>query len=235
MGISSAQPTSRRGYLSRAELAQFADITVTDTAEADDRISQAEEIIDTYVGFINKFIPTPIKGRCSTAGGSTTLYLKSTDLDVYENDYFVGCEVEIVGGTGAGQRRRVTASVKTSGLITVADAWTTNPDTTSFYSIYQLGKFPRYQDMTYYTDEVPYQYYRSIPEAVKRAVASQVEFLIQMGDDFFRTDKSLKESETIASYSYNNSSSGTPLHRMIAPKAKLLLSGLVNRVGEMVV
>ena len=235
MGISSAVPTSRRGYLSRAELAQFADITITDETEADDRISQAEEIIDTYVGFQNKFITIPVKGRCAAAGGSTTLYLKALDRDVLENDYFVGCEVEIVGGTGAGQRRRVTGSVKTSGLITVADAWTTNPDTTSFYSIYQLGKFPRHCDMTYYTDEVPYQYYRSIPEAVKRAVAAQVEYLVQMGDDYFSTDKSQKQSESIGAYSYSNGTNGTPLHRMIAPKAKLLLHGLINRVGEIVV
>lgn len=228
----SAIASSRRGYLSQAELETFADIVVTDPTEADDQISQAEEIIDGWVGFQQKFMPQKYEGRCSLGGGSTTLYLDSEQLDVFEIDYFKGCEIEIIGGTGVGQRRRITASTKEDGKITVQNAWDTNPDTSSFYSIYQLGKFPRPCDVRYYTQSTPYQYYKQIPEAVKRAVAAQVEYMIKMGADYFSSDKSHKQSETISKYSYTNAPGGSGLSAMIAPKAKILLQGIINRTGR---
>lgn len=227
----SAIASSRRGYLSQADLEIFADIVITDATEADDQISQAEEIIDSYVGFQDQFMPGQVTGRCASAGGSSTLYLTADQQNVYQNDYFILCEVEIIGGTGAGQRRKVTASDYATGKLTVDSVWSTAPDTTSFYRVYQLGRFPRREDVHYYTDTVPYQYYKSIPEAVKRAVAAQVEYLINMGDDFFNTDKSQKTSESIASYSYTNANGEAPLSRLIAPKAKMLLKAVKNRLG----
>lgn len=218
--------------MSQAELETFADIVVTDATEADDQISQAEEIIDSYVGFQTKFMREIISGRCASAGTSTAIYLQATQQSVYQNDYFVLCEVEIIGGTGAGQRRKVTASDYATGKLTVDSAWSTTPDTTSFYRVYQLGKFPRPQDVHYYTDSTPYQYYKSIPEAVKRAVAAQVEYMVNMGDDFFRTDKAQKTSETISRYSYTKGDGGSGVVSLIAPKAKSLLSEVLNRVGE---
>lgn len=230
--ISSSAATSRRGYLSRDELEQFADITISDDTEADDQINQAEELIDQYVGFQNKFLKETIKGRCAQAGAATTLYLQATQQNLYQNDYFKGCEVEIIGGTGAGQRRRITASDCATGALTVASAWTTNPDTTSFYRVYQLGKFPRQEDVDYYTETTPYVYYKQIPEAVKRAVAAQVDYMIQMGDKFFSSDKSQKESERISAYSYTMAKGSGNLEKLIAPKARLLLRAVRNRVGE---
>ena len=234
MGIDAAKPTSRRGYLSRDELEQFADITVNNVDEADDRISQAEEIIDSYVGFQDKFFIGSVKGRCATAGGDATLYLDSDQQNVYQDDYFKGMEVEIVGGTGEGQRRRITVSDYETGLITVADDWTTSPDTTSFYRIYQLGKFPRRQDVDYYTDSTPYKYYKQIPEAVKRAVAAQVEYLVEMGDSFFAGDKYQKDSEKLSTYSYTKAKGEALLDKLISPKARMLLKGIRNRTGEIV-
>jgi hypothetical protein len=52
-------PTSVRGYLSKDDLEQLANINITDDTEADDVISQAEEIVDEYVGF-HQF---PLKGK----------------------------------------------------------------------------------------------------------------------------------------------------------------------------
>lgn len=231
MSISSTKPTSRRAYLSQDELEQFADISITDTTEADDRINQAEEMIDAYVGFQEKWLKNEISGRCGSAGGSNFLYLDNDQKNVYQNDYFKLCEVEILGGTGEGQRRKITASDYASGKITVDSNWTVNPDTTSFYRIYQLGKFPRIQDVKYYADSTPYQYYKQIPEAVKRAVAAQIEFIIKMGDDYFSSDKTLKQSEHISTYSYTLAEGQKGINRLIAPKAKLLLTQVRNRVG----
>lgn len=234
MGVTSTNPTSRRGYLSQTELAQFANYSISDATEADDKISQAEEIVDSYVGYQEKFIPQDVTGRCVSAGGNNTLYMELDQQSVYHNDYFVLCEVEIIGGTGAGQRRKVTASDYATGKLTVDSNWTTNPDTTSFFKVYQLGKFPRRSDVHYYSDSSPETYYKSIPEAVKRAVAAQVEYMKSMGDDFFRTDKSEKTSERISTYSYTKEGSGGGAAVMIAPKAKLLLREVLNRVGELI-
>lgn len=231
--VTSTTPTTRRGYLSRTELEQYADITITDATEADDRISIAEEIIDAYVGNQCKAIVEKIEGR---AAGATTLTLtvQTSQQNIQEQDYFLWCVVEIIGGTGAGQRRTITGSTK-AGVVTVGTAWTTTPDTTSFYVIYQLGKFPRNEDLHFYSEQSPSRYYKAIPEAVKRAVAAQVEYMITMGDAFFESDTSDKQSESIGDYSYTNAQSGTGLVRMIAPKAKLLLRGIINRTGRIIV
>lgn len=232
MTISSEFPTSRRGYLSESELEQFADITVLDTDEGIDRISQAEELIDAYVGYVDKYMPNAITGRVS-ASTSTSITLESDQQNVYDNDYFILCQVEIIGGTGKGQRRKCTTSTK-AGVLTVNSAWDTNPDTTSFYKIEQVGKFPRQQDVEFYSEQSPSTYYKSIPEAVKRAVASQVAYMIEMGDGFFAGDEADKTSERIGDYSYTKAEGASGFAKLIAPRAKLLLRGYTNRVGQIV-
>ncbi len=234
MGVLSTLPTSRRCYLSQAELAQYADITITDTTEADDRISQAEEIIDAYVGPQGRFLDYDIYGLAAS-GASTSLTLETAQQNNYDINFFKWTEVEIVGGTGVGQRRTVTGSTK-AGVLTVA-TWTSTPDSTSFYRIYQLGKFPRQCDVVTYSTGVPSQYYKQIPEAIKRATAAQVEYIIAMGDAFFKTDQSDKVRERIGDYEYENSASGvgkTGTIKLIAPKARTLLKGYKNRTGRIV-
>ena len=91
MGVTSTLPTSRRGYLSQSELEQFADITVTNTTEADDRISQAEEIIDAYVGPQDKFLDYTIEGLVSAAASGTSFILENSHQNVYDIDFFKWC------------------------------------------------------------------------------------------------------------------------------------------------
>lgn len=238
MTLSSTVPTSRRNYLSRTELAQFANIIIDDNDEADDRISQAEEMIDAYVGFVEKFFDGEIVGKMASVASSSQFTLETIDQGIYENNYFKWCEVEIIDGTGAGQRRTIDTSTK-AGVITLTDAFTTTPDTTSFYRIYQLGKFPRCLDVRLYDQVSPYKYLKNIPEEVKRAVAAQVEFLVNMGDEYFATDQTEKTSETIGDYSYTNGSSNAAAGRsggiakLIAPKAKGLLRNMIVRVGSL--
>lgn len=233
MPITSTYPTSRRGYLSQSELEQYADITITDTTEADDQISQAEELIDAYVGFIQRHFRYVIQGKAVSAS-STSLTLQADQQTTNYTDYYKGLNIEIIGGTGAGQRRKITASTA-AGVLTT-ETFTTAPDSTSVYKIYQLGKFPRQKDVFFDSVNSPSTYYKNIPEEVKRAVAAQVQFMIQMGSAFFASDKSNLDSETIGDYSYTKSggSSGS-LETLIAPKAKALLRGIVNRTGTMVV
>lgn len=232
MSVISTLPTSRRGYLSQTELAEYADITILDTTEADDQISQAEEIIDGYVGYQDRFMDCELVGYMNTVTSSGfTLY--ATHQNMYDDNYLVRCEVEIMGGTGSGQRRKLTASTK-AGIVTIDTAWTVTPDNTSFYRIYQLGKFPRNRDVRFFSEVGTPTYFKSIPEEIKRAVAAQVEFKINMGDTYFSTDKSEKVSESIGDYSYTNAqgaSGSTGANKLVAPKAKTILKGIMNRTG----
>jgi len=224
---------SRRGYLTQDELAEYTDITIVDTAEADVKISQGEEIIDAYVGPQDKFYDNVLNGRAS-AGSANTITLQENQKNIYEIDYFKLCEVEILGGAGAGQRRIITGSTK-AGVLTLQTALSPAADSTSFYRIYQLGKFPRKQDVVYYAEANPFTYYKQIPEAVKRATAAQLEFMIEMGDSYFAGDKTDMQSESIGDYSYSKKGEGTSsISKLIAPKAKVLLNGIFNRTGQII-
>lgn len=222
---------SKRGYLTIAELEEFADITVTDNDEAYDRITQAEEIIDAYVGFQEKAIENDLFGLAS-AGSATTVTLQTNQQNKYEKDYFKTCMVEVVGGSGVGQRSVCTGSTK-AGVLTLQDTLSTALDSTSFYKIFQLGKFPRDVDVWYDSENNTDTWYKIIPEEVKRATAAQIEYLIEMGDSFFASDKSEKKAESIGDYSYVNATTGT-IEKLVAPKVKILLRGITNRKGYII-
>lgn len=231
--VDSTLPTSRRGYLSRDELAQFANITINTVSEADDNISQAEEIIDSFAGAQTKFIKQEYRGLVASVDNDNNQFtLRTEHQNLVDDGYFTFCEVEIIGGTGQGQRRSISNSTR-AGVITVRAAWTTELDSTSVYRIYQLGKFPRPQDV--YMDDANDTIYKSIPEAIKRAVAAQVEYLIEKGEAFFKGDDTLKTSETIGDYSYTNAQGNVGEARLIAPKAKILLRGFKSRIGRLTV
>lgn len=224
---------SRRGYLSQAELEEFADITVTDSDEADDQISQAEEMIDTFVGFQEKYFENDLIGKASAGGETTQFTLDSIHKNNYPYvDYFKGLMVEIIGGTNAGQRKLITGST-TEGVIT-HEAFTTSNDDTTVYRIYQVGKFPRHCDVFANANESPQKVYKSIPEEVKRATAAQVQYIIEMGSKFFATDASQITDERIGDYSYSKQNSKDSSAPLIAPKAKMLLKGIINRTGRFI-
>ena len=63
------------------------------------------------------------------AAGTITDTLNRKESD----DYWKGGVIEILAGTGAGQKRDITSSVQSTGVISIDPNWTTNPDTTSVY------------------------------------------------------------------------------------------------------
>jgi len=235
MDILSTTSGSWRGYLSIPELEQYANITVTNDDEANDQISQAEEIIDAYAGFQDKYV------RCTSEGKMSAVASKSQfTLDALYNtqfpykNYFVGCVVELLSGVSAGQRRKITASNE-NGVIT-CDEFITIPGVGDFYKIYQPGKFPRCEDVSEYTQATPTEIYKSIPDQVKRAVAAQVEYMIEMGPSFFANDTAEKTAESIGNYSYQNARGQNGvigMTKLIAPKAKALLRGIRCIVAEL--
>lgn len=222
---------SKRGYVTKEEVDELTGVAGT----TDLQVSEAEEIIDDFVGPQEKFIEYDIRGLIS-AGGANAVRLQSDQQNNMQADYLRGCWMEIMGGTGEGQRRKITGQTL-AGVITTESAWTTPLDTTSFYRIWQLGKFPRKCDVTFdglYTQK----YFKTISEKVRRAVAAQVEYMINEGKEFFGSTQIDVTSESIGDYSYstggrNSSNAGADL-RLLSPKAKLLLKGIWNRTGSII-
>lgn len=233
--------TSRRQYLSQAELVEYAEIQITDATEADDRISKAEEIIDAFVGPQKQFLPRAswdIQGLVSAIVGNSNnqFKLEARHQNVYQQNYFTFCWLEIQGGAGIGQRHKIVQSLY-DGTITIEDTFSPVIDTTSFYRIWQLGHFPRQLDVYFDAIHTPIQYYKHIPEEIRRATAAQVEYMIEQGDDFFAGDDVFKNAERMGNYQYqkDRQGSGTGIDQLIAPKAKWLLRGYKNRRGSMII
>jgi len=218
---------TKRGYITEAELESYADIAITDSDEAIERMNIAEELIDRYVGFQNSFMRYDIVG---TASAGTTLTLTDTNsgsqINSTTENRFSYCMLEIIGGTNAGQSRTIISNT-TAGVLTVESAFSSAIDNTSVYRIYQLAKFPRSQDYKL----VNSIYYKFIPEAVKHATLAQVEYMIEMGDDFFISGVD-KKDENIDGYSYNIPKN---VKRMIAPKSRMYLKGIFNRKGKLLI
>jgi len=220
--------SSRRGYVTTTEV----DALIGSGTVVDNQINEAEEIIDAFVGPQLKFLDYELKGRLQSSGSQTVHTLDVNHQNSMQNDYLKGCEIEIIGGTGIGERKKITASTYAGAITT--EAFTVSLDSTSVYIIYQLGKFPRKCDGYFDGTNVPNTYYKRIPEQIKRATAMQVEYMVRMGDAFFQTDKTGKKSESIGDYSYTMGDNSGGINRLIAPKAKQALRGIVNRIGEFV-
>lgn len=227
---------SARRYTTIAEVQQYADVTSTNDTEFEDRISQCEELIDAYVGVQERFIDDEVVSSVTAVNGLTITDTSSTSQLQATDDTYAGCYIEIIGGSGIGNRRWIVSSSYANKSITYEGS-SIGADTTSVYRIFQLGKFPRCADARLHLTK----YYKVIPEPVKRAVAAQMEFLINQGDAYFGTAASDLQSENIGNYSYSKGGSSADgaatlsVVKLIAPKAKTLLRGYKNITGSMVV
>lgn len=207
---------SRKNYVTIDEVQQFTGVTVTD-----DQISAAEDQIDAYVGNQgSKHLTSELVDK-ATAGAVGSITVPAGALSTYPDGFFVGKQIEIIGGTGQGQRRSISAQA--GNVISVTPNWTTAPDATSVYHIFQSGKFPRENDVHDYGGKV----YPGIPEAVKMATAYQAVYLMNVKN----LDKEVMQSEHIGGYSYSRAAK-TGSARIIAPKARVALRGYVKRVGQ---
>lgn len=76
-----------------------------------------------------------VSGDAGTAqaGGSTTITLRSGAST--NNGSYVGAEITILTGTGAGQKRTISSYNGSTKVATVSASWTTNPNNTSTYRI----------------------------------------------------------------------------------------------------
>jgi len=70
-----------------------------------------------------------------TATAGATGSLTDTAKRKEDDNYWKGGIIEILAGTGIGQKRDVTGNTQSTGVITLTPNWATTPDTTSIYRI----------------------------------------------------------------------------------------------------
>lgn len=78
-----------------------------------------------------KYIPRCLMGDAQ--GGDANTITLSTNAD-YRDDYYNNVKIQIVGGTGAGQRRTITDYDGNTKVATVDSNWTIIPDATSIFA-----------------------------------------------------------------------------------------------------
>lgn len=211
-------------------------IETTDVADSTEaQVALAEQLIDDYVGYQPRFYEHEVSGKVTGAVGSVIYDTNdASPLFVTDNTY-AKCVIEIIGGSGVGQSRVLTASDRDDRSVTfTGSAFNPALDATSVYRIYQLAKFPRRQDSRTPSGESVFHKY--IPQAVKEATIAQVQYIQEMGDDYFLGEDSEMEGERLGNYSYSRGGSGgqSALVKMIAPKARILLRGIKNRTGRLI-
>lgn len=88
----------------------------------------------------NTAVPTTETGgqgvirRNTAQGGDVQAITLDASASTVAN-FYRGCAVEIIGGTGVGQKRYVTAYDESSKVATVDDPWITQPDNTSVFRL----------------------------------------------------------------------------------------------------
>lgn len=75
----------------------------------------------------------PLLGNAQAAAGVNDLTLENTSSA--DANYYQGWTLSIIGGTGAGQTRTVTAYNGTTKMATMGSNWVTPPDSTSQYAL----------------------------------------------------------------------------------------------------
>ncbi len=213
-----------RQYLTEDEADGISSIT-------DSVLELAEELVDAYVGFVERHVTETYRGK-ATGGTTTTLIDTSSNSPFTINDgYFERCVIQIIGGTNKGEVRFISAYDKDTQTITVSEAFSSAIDTTSIFKIYQLARFPRECDVEAIDENDTY--YKDIPEPIRRAVIAQCEYIIEQGDDFFESGTDLI-SESIDDYSYRLAEgvAKSDLKKMIAPKARAILKTFRVKTGR---
>jgi hypothetical protein len=217
---------TKKGYITIAEVEKYCDIAITDEDEAIERMEIAEDMVDDYVGFQVKFLRGDESG-IATGGTTTTLEDTSagTPLNTALDQRYKFCTLQILSGSNAGEERLITDHDGTT--LTVHSAFDYDILLGTVYRIYQDGKFPRLQDFEIENDT----YYKYIIAQVKKATLAQFQYLLEMGDDFAVSGAD-KIEERWRDYAYKLSDSAK--NRLISPKARNYLKGIVNRKGNLI-
>lgn len=234
-------PFSRFNYLGTSGLAELIPTMsgVTDHALAAKFITDAERMIDAYVGPMPRFY-SDLTGAFDAQLASGALTISGTSFGNRRPNYWArgGHHLIITDVPGAptsaliGTKRLIVAS--SSGTITIAAEYTEAvPSGTSYYT-HQESRFPRWCDSDPHGTP-------QLPDELNQAVAWQVEYGIAygseafgLGDDALVTgDDELVTSRTYGSgYSESRRAEARQgLASWVAPKARAILRSLINAAG----
>lgn len=232
---------SRMNYLLTGELAAFIHTMsgVTDTALAARFISDAERIIDAFVGPALRFYPdwTGTTNAVIASGATTwTADIFGTRRPNYWAKGGIYIELlEVAGSPGStlvGEQRLAIASQ--DNQVTLATAFSDAVASGSSFLIHQESRFPRAWDSD------PFGTPR-LPDELKVAVAWQVEYGILFGSEEFGLGDSAVATDAdgqVQSRTYGSGYSETRipgekrgLATWIAPKARAVLRELLNSTG----
>ncbi len=200
-------------------------------------ISEAERIVDVYVGPAPKF-QTELNSRLRTAVASGATTWGAEVFGNREPNYWAvgGVYVEIVRADAepslVGQSRLVVAS--SGGYVTLASGFDADAAVGTKFIYRQRSRFPRLQDRDA-------RGYPRMPDDLKPAVAYQVEYGIKYGSESFGlgTDGiSTDPDDGVQSRTYGsgysesrNTARRSGLAVWLAPKARMQLRRLLNATG----
>lgn len=234
-------------YISPTELPTYIHTMsgVTDEALAATFISDAERVIDAFIGPAPRFYADLTVQVAAVASGATTVV--STTFGSRRPNYWAqgGVYLEVLDVPDApassliGEKRLIVASQ--SGQVTVATAFGDAVPVNTLMMIHQESKFPRAWD----SDPLATP---RLPEELKVAVAYQVEYGIHFGSEEFGlgdSNISTGEEDEIQSRTYGSGYSESKrspvamvdarmgIARWVAPKARMILRGLLQATGRL--
>lgn len=233
---------SEFNYIGVDELVQFIHTMsgVTNSGVAATFISDAERVIDAYMGPAPRFY-VELTGDTTSLVASGATAWPSSIFGNRRPNYWAkgGLYVEILDAPGApaltNQARLVVAS-SGSDQVTLASGFNQAVPAGTKFRLQQRSTFPRIWDRD--TLSTP-----QLPPVLKRAVAYQVEYGILFGSEAFGlgdADVATDKDAGVQSRSYGSGYSETRainekrgLAQWVAPKARALLRSLTNSTGKL--
>jgi hypothetical protein len=113
--------------------------------EPGSRLATIDEVWDAPVsdhavaGSFGEYLQ-PIRRGTAQAGASGSITLDALASSV--NDFYKGCILRIVSGTGAGQAAIISSYLGSTKVATMGQNFATTPDNTSVFVLYPLGSIP---------------------------------------------------------------------------------------------
>lgn len=232
-------PFSDFNYILPSELPTYIRTmaSVTNEALAARFISDAERVVDAYVGPAPRFY-SDMSGLLGSlvASGATTWPAEVFGME--RPDYWArgGVYIRVVSGAGTssqnGQRRLVVGS--TGGQVTLASGFDAALGAGTEFAYEQESAFPRVWDTDVWAQP-------RMPFELKAAVAAQVEYGIQAGSEAFGLgdpDLVTDEDGDITSRTYSSGYSEsrdarrrTGIAVFLAPRARVILQRLLSSTG----
>lgn len=228
--------STTRGYLTDTQYQQITGAAALgDTA--DKIINRAEAIIDGYIGNWLPAIAAQYDGALASVTDGSNVTLATEHVTQMPGvNYLKGMVIEMLTGDAAGQYRMI-ESQTALGLLTLDTAFNPVPVAGDIYHIYQMGKVPRARtnDLRSFAASGTTTYVKTVPAALREAVAWQVKYMQELGDQYFDGQQLLMNSESFGGYSYQKGENAQGGKAIIAPKARQVLSGtgIINRTAEL--